>query len=307
MRGLQSVLVVAVAVLACCQDTPLPSTESPDDAASTDTPTTTPPSEVTADGPIFSTTDTPTMTPATTIPPTTASTYIPSTNAATTTALVIVTDPSTPQTSPVADVKTPSAKAPSDGSTTTVLLSIAIGLAAAVGGVLFLVSRRRQNHYDGGLSTSKDMTAFHEAAARPVVRLHRDDPAESEYSVEGLMHTTDPIDPRRVLESTRSSNILDSMRAAHALRPTCESLEEGESFVDEHYLNAHATTIMEDEPIDEDAILCSMTSDFVYLESTHSPKQTTHVLRESDTYIVGDNEDDSEDEEDDSRGGSYEM
>ncbi|KAG9410699.1 hypothetical protein AC1031_018723 [Aphanomyces cochlioides] len=264
-----AVLAVVVAV-ASCQATMPPlvgpvelDTNMNATLNATSGPTTESPSPDEISTPVVTTT----LAPMTTAPTTTAPTTTASVTTASVTTAPTTTAPTTPApTNPIlSDITTGAKNDKTNGSTTTILLAIAMAVAA-IAGVAFLIILKRRGDFSDALATMKDGDASVSRGIDTVrmARLQNDEIFESQYSVHGL--STDgnsAYAAQGIFVSTRSSNILtNSSRRFSSERQDSEV-----------QLKSHMS-IMEAEPIDEHAVLRSLTSSIVYLDSTDQPTPT---------------------------------
>ncbi|CAK4096545.1 unnamed protein product [Aphanomyces euteiches] len=231
-------------------------------------PTTESPSPDEISTPVVTTTLAPTTTAQTTTAPTTTAsvTTAPTTTAPTTTAPTTPTPTTPAPTNPIlSDITTGANNEKTNGSTTTILLAVAMAVAA-IAGVAFLVVLKRRGDFSDALSTMKDGDASVSRGIDTVrmARLQNDEVFESQYSVHGLSTGgNSAYAAQGIFVSTRSSNILtNSSRRFRSERQDSEV-----------HLKSHMS-IMEAEPIDEHAVLLSLTSSIVYLDSTDQPTPT---------------------------------
>ncbi|RHY71557.1 hypothetical protein DYB37_006887 [Aphanomyces astaci] len=200
-------------------------------------------------------------------------------------------------------------KPSADSSTTTILLSIAVGLVASVGAAVVVVTRRRSAQLDNldMLSSRKDLEVAN--IDQPDHYHNKDGCNDDLYSVHG-MSTRGGSAYRAhgafASKAMRSSNILGPFAHQPPSTHLPRTLDDGVSFADSSIINqttTHATSlsVVDDADPPEDEVMCTMISvdSMVYLDTAHLLQSITSNIPlpstiGSDTYIVGDDDEDED-------------
>ncbi|ETW04889.1 hypothetical protein H310_03997 [Aphanomyces invadans] len=168
-------------------------------------------------------------------------------------------------------------KPSSDGSTTTVLLSIAVGLSASVVAAIVIVSRRRNAQFQAEMDMATEND--YGMAMMDLPENYDQDGSEDQYSVHSLStRRKSSLIAHRDLTSSviRTSNIL-APRPYH--QPPANAREDVDSFVDESLFlhTTHSLTRIDSaSPINDNAMMVlRATTSEGYLDTAHF-LQTIH-------------------------------